>query len=141
MKPPDTPISWTTSCRRWGNYQGTAPLQSWLIGIARHKVEDYYRRRLREPEPINDEPDSPSQPGEEADLEEIIDRDQRENQVQRILSSLPEGYGLVLLWRYWEKRSAREIAQQTGRTEKAVERLLARARAEFKRRWNNEKKI
>lgn len=28
-------------------YRGTSPLQSWLLGIARHKVEDYYRSVLR----------------------------------------------------------------------------------------------
>src|SRR5215469_8087554 len=33
----------------WKNlrrYQGTAPLQAWVMGIARHKIEDYYRARL-----------------------------------------------------------------------------------------------
>jgi RNA polymerase sigma-70 factor, ECF subfamily len=29
-------------------YRGESPLESWLLGIARHKVEDYYRSRLRE---------------------------------------------------------------------------------------------
>lgn len=123
------------------NYQGTAPLRSWLIGIARHKIEEYYRKRLREPEPIDDDADPPTQLGEETEIEEIIDRVKRENRIQQILSVLPEAYSLALLWRYWEKRSAREIAQETGRTEKAVERLLARARSDFKRRWNNEKAI
>jgi len=32
----------------WENldkFRGDSPLRSWLLGIARHKVEDYYRRR------------------------------------------------------------------------------------------------
>jgi DNA-directed RNA polymerase specialized sigma24 family protein len=45
---------------------------------------------------------------------------------------------MVLLWRYWERRSAAEMAAATGRTEKAIERLLARARGQFRRRWNRE---
>jgi DNA-directed RNA polymerase specialized sigma24 family protein len=48
---------------------------------------------------------------------------------------LPESYSLVLLWRYWEGRSAREMASATGKTEKAVERLLARARTRFRELW------
>jgi RNA polymerase sigma-70 factor (ECF subfamily) len=117
-----------------GRYQGSAPLRHWLIGIARHKVEDYYRARLREPEPMDDQPDPP-ETAEDPGLEEIMDREQKETRIHRVLSDMPEAYSLALLWRYWERRSAREIAQQTDRTEKAVERLLARARAEFKRRW------
>jgi DNA-directed RNA polymerase specialized sigma24 family protein len=42
----------------------------------------------------------------------------------------------VLLWRYLENRSVREMAQLAGKTEKAIERLLARAREQFRRRWN-----
>jgi len=37
----------------WKNlpaYRGNSSLQSWLMGIARNKVRDYYRARLREPD-------------------------------------------------------------------------------------------
>ena len=52
-----------------------------------------------------------------------------------VLEDLPEHYSAAFQWRYWEKRSARQMAEATGRTEKAIERLLARARDEFRRRW------
>jgi DNA-directed RNA polymerase specialized sigma24 family protein len=51
---------------------------------------------------------------------------------------MPERYGLMLLWRYWEQRSARDIATAIGTTEKSVERTLARARARFKVLWLKE---
>jgi len=35
-----------------GKFRADGSLQAWLIGIARHKVEDYYRERLRVPESI-----------------------------------------------------------------------------------------
>jgi DNA-directed RNA polymerase specialized sigma24 family protein len=35
-------------------FRGTSPLRSWLLGIARHKVESFYRQQLREPEPLAD---------------------------------------------------------------------------------------
>ncbi len=31
-------------------FRGDASLRSWILGIARHKIDDYYRRRLRETE-------------------------------------------------------------------------------------------
>ena len=50
---------------------------------------------------------------------------------------MPEAYRLLLLWRYWEKRSLADIGETLGKTEKAIERALARARREFKRRWDD----
>jgi RNA polymerase sigma-70 factor, ECF subfamily len=118
-------------------YRGDSRLRSWLLGIARHKVEDYYRVKLSSPEelPVEDAGELPA----EADLEieEMLDQAQLREKVHGILESMPQRYALVLLWRYWEERSAREISQQTGRTEKAVERWLARARAEFRERWTH----
>ena len=36
-------------------FRGASSLRSWLLGIARHKVEDYYRLKLREALPIETE--------------------------------------------------------------------------------------
>jgi DNA-directed RNA polymerase specialized sigma24 family protein len=46
----------------------------------------------------------------------------------------------VLLWRYWEHRSAAEMAAATGKTEKAIERLLYRARKAFRMKWENDRR-
>jgi DNA-directed RNA polymerase specialized sigma24 family protein len=43
-----------------------------------------------------------------------------------------------LIWRYWERRSTRDIAVAIDATEKAVERTLARARTRFKTLWLKE---
>jgi len=119
------------------SFRGQSRLEAWLLGIARHKVEDHYRGRLREPIPLEE-------PGEESsiavvvpELEQKLDEAQTRERTLRVLAALPEHYRLMLVWRYWEKRPAREIAAQTGRTEKAVERLLARARSQFKKRWQS----
>ena len=117
-------------------FRGDAPLRSWLLGIARHKVEDHYRRRLRELQ-LQDEAEEPrEEPPALHDLEEALEKRQVSQRIREILMSLPEAYSLILSWRYWEKRSLRDIAVQTGRTEKAIERLLARAREQFRERWN-----
>jgi RNA polymerase sigma-70 factor (ECF subfamily) len=119
-------------------FRGTSSLRAWLLGIARHKVEDYYRSRLRDPDPLDDAGESAGLPSPELRIDEQIDFGRLRQKANRILEDLPEQYALVLLWRYWEKRSAHEMALLTGRTEKAVERLLARARKQFKRRWHDE---
>jgi RNA polymerase sigma-70 factor (ECF subfamily) len=120
--------------QRLADYRGASSLQSWLLGIARHKVEDHYRARLREAEM----PEGDIASETHLEFEEHLDRERAAGRTARILAGLPEHYRSILLWRYWDRRSAREIAAETGRTEKAIERLLARAREQFRQRWLHE---
>ena len=119
-----------------GEYRGTSSLESWLIGIARHKVEDHYRARLREAEPLEAAEENQALELGAPDFDQLLDGEFSRKKVWRILAGLPERYRIVLLWRYWEKCSAREMAARTGKTEKAIERLLARGRAEFRSLWS-----
>lgn len=120
-----------------GRFRGTSPLGVWLIGIARHKVESFYRAQLKQPDALADDDDG-AVAAEAPLLDEEIDRERMQAKAQRVLQRLPETYSAALLWRYWEGRSAREMAEATGRTEKAVERLLARARARFRALWEQD---
>lgn len=125
----------------WENlseYRGASSLESWLVGIARHKVEDYYRARLREPEPLEETERKPSFLTRSPDFDDVLDSELVRKKTWQVLARLPEKYRVVLLWRYWDKCSAREMAARTGKTEKAIERLLARARDEFRWMWNHE---
>jgi RNA polymerase sigma-70 factor, ECF subfamily len=120
-------------------FQGQSSLRGWLIGITRHKIEDVYRQRLRVPEAINDV-DSVGEASlsATASLDEQIDTARVRAKTRHVLAQMPERYGLMLLWRYWEQRSTRDIAVAIGTTEKGVERRLARARARFKELWLKE---
>ena len=115
-------------------FKGDSGIRAWLIGIARHKVQDYYRQRLREVALD----DSEFEPCVEPFDVDWIQEERLAGKVRAVLSSLPEAYRHALLWRYWEKCSAAEIARRIGKTEKAVERLLARSREHFRRRWSGE---
>jgi RNA polymerase sigma-70 factor, ECF subfamily len=117
-----------------GSFAGSASLRTWLLGIARHKVEDYYREQLRKPEPF-DEGKQNEPPADDPPIDDTIDRKRMEARTRAVLNQLPDSYRVALLWRYWEGRSARDIANSIGKTEKAVERLLARARARFRQLW------
>ena len=117
------------------SYSGESALTTWLLGIARFKVEDYYRQTLRGPlTAVEIEQDSPAV-ADDLDLEAAMDQGRQAERATTVLAEIPYEYAIALRWRYWEGRSAREMAQASGRTEKAVERMLARARRQFKERW------
>jgi len=126
-----------TAWQSLSQYRGTGSLQAWVTGIARHKVEDYYRARLRMPESIEDADQGPATSSLASNFHELMEQDQLRKNTWRVLAGLSEQHRLALIWRYWDKASAREMALKTGKTEKAIERLLARARAEFRERWTH----
>jgi RNA polymerase sigma-70 factor, ECF subfamily len=121
------------------SFRSESSLRSWLLGIARHKIEDHYRRLLRDIETLDDDMEAGALAADEAPIEERIDRARAAERTHRIFPQLPERYSVVLLWRYWENRSIREIASATGKTEKSIERLLARAKARFRELWQEMK--
>ena len=119
-------------------FERQSSLRTWLLAIARHKIEDIYRQRLRaavglDPDSSGDEPIA-----DEIPVDERIDSARAHARARRVLESMPERYALMLLWRYWEQRSARDVAAAIGTTEKSVERMLARARTKFRELWLKE---
>src|SRR5262249_39860586 len=121
------------------NFRGEANLRGWVLGIARHKLDDYYRKKLREHElsEESEEDDTVLQQVDTPSCEQQLDSVAREQRVQKTLAVLPEAYALALIWQYRDEKSVREMALLTGKTEKAMERLLSRARETFRRRWND----
>ena len=118
------------------NFRGDASLRSWILGIARHKIDDYYRRRLREAD-VTEKSEPSIEPTIEPLLDRHLDAAAERDRVEQTLSLLPEAYALALIWRYRDEKSVREMAELIGKTEKAMERMLARARENFRKEWND----
>ena len=96
-------------------------------------MEDHYRERLCNLALPDDATETVPEPGPGVDS--VLDQARSAAATSAILDALPEPYRVVLLWRYWEQRSAEEMATLTGKTPKAIERLLSRARQEFRQQW------
>jgi RNA polymerase sigma-70 factor (ECF subfamily) len=101
----------------------------WLIGVARHKLADHYRRRHdRFTVPVAELPE-PVDPTDDWDAE--LDRIVAES----VLARLPEHHRTVLALRYLDDRSVPECAELIGRTVHATEALLVRARRAFRSQY------
>lgn len=98
----------------------------WLLGVARHKLADHYRRRHdRFSIPVAELPDQPDTSDDwDAELDRIV--------AESVLAKLPEHHRTVLALRYMDDCSVPECADLIGRTVHATEALLVRARRAFR---------
>lgn len=122
----------------WKNlsaYRGNSSLKSWLMGIARNKVKDYYRAHLREPDTLETAKEKSGAKIAPALIDDHLDKERARIKARRVLNELPEKYRIILIWRYWDEYPVKAIATRIGKTGKATERMLARARDEFRLVW------
>ncbi|MGH3531125.1 MAG: RNA polymerase sigma factor [Mycobacterium sp.] len=98
----------------------------WLLGVARHKLADHYRRRPdRLTVPVADLPEPVDAVDDwDAELDRMV--------AESVLTRLSEPHRTVLALRYMDDCSVPECAELIGRTVHATEALLVRARRAFK---------
>ncbi|HTU71931.1 MAG TPA: sigma-70 family RNA polymerase sigma factor [Trebonia sp.] len=108
------------------------PSIPWLIGVARHKLADHWRRAEREQRGLrllDREPARVDDPWEAA-----IDR----IRAREVLGQLGPHHRAALTLRYLDGLTVPEVAQHLSRTVHATEALLVRARAAFRRIYQGE---
>lgn len=100
---------------------------AWLIGVARHKLADHWRRQAREQRNLRavatertPEDDDPW----DAHLDAL--------RAEQTLAALAPQHRLVLILRYMDDLPVPEVAGLVGRSVHATEGLLARARRAFR---------
>lgn len=106
-------------------------IRGWLVGIARRKVSLHWRRRLSQSVRIASlESVLPDELASETMLPlDIMEQLERTDLVSAALLLLSEDQHFVLVQKYIEGRSVADIARQSGKSPKAIESLLGRARA------------
>jgi RNA polymerase sigma-70 factor (ECF subfamily) len=118
--------------------KGRAPddAGAYLFGAARRRVSDLFRRRARRPDPVP-LPDGWETFADRPLPPEVLEALELRDLVHVALGLLPESERSLLLARYREGASVAEIASRDGRTEKAVEMRLLRARDSFRARMRD----
>ncbi|MGO9560734.1 MAG: RNA polymerase sigma factor [Acidimicrobiales bacterium] len=103
---------------------------AWLIGVARHKLIDHWRRLQREDrnlQAVASAEETGGNGGDDPWVEELDVLHARE-----ILDQLPPNHRAVLVLRYVDDLPVADVARALGRSEHGTESLLARARSSFK---------
>jgi RNA polymerase sigma-70 factor (ECF subfamily) len=104
----------------------------WLIGVARHKLADHWRRTEREQRGLRvleGEPDPVEDPWDAA--VDVI-------RARAVLAELGAHHRAALTLRYLDGLPVPEVADHLGRTVHATEALLVRARVAFRRIYTGE---
>jgi RNA polymerase sigma-70 factor, ECF subfamily len=103
------------------------PSAGWLIGVARHKLADHWRRVEREQRGLRLLDCEPA--GAEDPWETAVDR----IRAREVLGQLGAHHRAALTLRYLDGLPVPEVALHLDRTVHATEALLVRARAAFRR--------
>jgi RNA polymerase sigma-70 factor (ECF subfamily) len=112
-------------------YSGKSSFFTWLCGIAKHEISDFYRKKKIKTILFSRLPWLESLVAEALGPEQILLRKEAIKKVKKSLKSLSEGYQQVLRLKYYQGLSVKEIAQQLNETIKSIESRLTRARKAF----------
>ena len=99
-------------------WRGT-PFAAWLYRIASNAIADQARRRQRE---ASEPPNPVVETSAPDDLEEI----ERRARLFQAVEKLPEDQRRVIVLRFAEEKSIRQIAEEFGRSEGAIKQLQFR---------------
>ncbi len=93
------------------------PFAAWLLRIAANAIADRWRQ-------VATEPDCP---GDEVEGAGVVDEVEQRAMLFQLVDSLPADQRLVILRRFVDQRSIRDIARELGRSEGAIKQLQFRA--------------
>jgi RNA polymerase sigma-70 factor, ECF subfamily len=118
--------------QRRGAYDGRSDVQTWVVGIARHKLLDAYRRQARD-----------ERRRMQLQVRELtLDGEDREwrwaddgEQLAALLGRLPALQRAALVLHYADGLPVREVARRIRKSESATESLLTRGRTALRDAW------
>jgi RNA polymerase sigma-70 factor (ECF subfamily) len=121
-------------------FRGEAALMTWLCTLCRREMSARWHETRREstaPALAEDDPEIRAAlesllSAESADPALLAGREQVRETICAALDYLPAPYADILEWKYVRDMSVAEIAQRLGRSAKATESLLTRARDAFR---------
>jgi RNA polymerase sigma-70 factor (ECF subfamily) len=117
-------------------WRGT-PFVAWLYRIAANEISDRRAADLREVRSARPERMEAVPPGIETvepSIEREIEQASRRDCVERSIDELPADQRRVVMLRFFEERSIRDVARELQRTEGAVKQLQLRALEKLRER-------
>jgi RNA polymerase sigma-70 factor, ECF subfamily len=114
-------------------YRGESAVSTWLYSVVRHKIADRWRRAARRERMARDAGWAAA--AESVGPETAALRNAQRETVRDVLASIAAEGRYALIMKYVDGLPQKEIARILGKSEKAAESVLFRARKEFERTY------
>lgn len=119
-----TQETFMAAVRSFNGGQPDAFTMPWIIGVARHKLIDHYRRQSREQRKLVMVWNAGTRDEPATDLQDLTVAES-----MQMLRDLPPMHRVILALRYIDDLSVAEVAKLIGRSLSATQSMMVRARA------------
>lgn len=123
--------SFISALDSWPTFKGKSSEFTWLCGIARHEIGDFYRRKKLKQIVFSKLPWLKELVDEALGPELAYQELETKTKIVKTFKNISEGYTRILRLKYIEGLSMKQIAAKLDLTVKAVESRLTRARLAF----------
>jgi RNA polymerase sigma-70 factor, ECF subfamily len=113
------------------DFQGTSSVKTFLFSICRNKIIDYYRRKKIKQIVFSQTPNLEAIVSPILNPEEELDTVMLKEKIRKVLGILVPHYRKLIILKYDENLSVRQIAKQCAVTVRGAESQLSRARKAF----------
>jgi len=120
------------------SFLGKSSFSTWLYGILRHEMADFYRKKKVKEVFFSHFPGFSRIVNEAISPEVILERKRIQKKILFCFHKLSEGYCHLLRLKYIEGLKTKEVARRLKISYKAAEMRLRRARFAFIKLWNEE---
>lgn len=119
--------------RGLSGFKGLCSERTWIFRITKNKLNDFYRKQYRPKFELVDIDDSTVENVVDSsdDVQDLMIRSFEKENVRACLNELSEQYRIVLVLKYIDEQSVKNIAYIVGKSPKAIESILQRAKKAF----------
>jgi RNA polymerase sigma-70 factor (ECF subfamily) len=123
-----TQETFVAAIRSSKRFSGRGDPVNWVIGIARHRLADHFRRLARQEHGVINL-------ASRGHADAVMPSPDPDDELAAALAALPAMQRAAIVLRYLDDLPVREVARVLGRSEKAVESLLSRGRDALRRTY------
>ncbi len=123
-----------------GKFRGEAAEFSWICGIAKHKIVDYFRKKRIKTILFSVNPKFEEIADSALGPERDVLKEELKKEIRKTFRELSAGYSKILRLKYVQGYKTKTIARKFKTTVKAIESRLRRAKIQFRNIWDYDKK-